>query len=114
MADIYRSEILAVVMQQIVDEPVLPTLFLRTVSFFFGGGDKRPGSVGSPLLTRTVRFVGDSSGEDVQIAGRVRLDHPSLAVDHQKDLDERTAVGRVYRVCEGHCTCELWSAVAAA
>lgn len=31
MADIYRSEILAVVMQQIVDEPVLPTLFLRTV-----------------------------------------------------------------------------------
>jgi len=34
MADIYRSEILAVVMQQIVDEPVLPTLFLRTVSWF--------------------------------------------------------------------------------
>ena len=33
MADIYRSEILAVVMQQIVDEPVLPTLFLRTVSW---------------------------------------------------------------------------------
>ena len=32
MADIYRSEILAVVMQRIVDEPVLPTLFLRTVS----------------------------------------------------------------------------------
>jgi hypothetical protein len=32
MADIYRSEILAVVMQQIVDEPILPTLFLRTVS----------------------------------------------------------------------------------
>lgn len=32
MADIYRSEILAVVMQQIVDEPVLPTLFLRTVT----------------------------------------------------------------------------------
>ena len=32
MADVYRSEILAVVMQQIVDEPVLPTLFLRTVS----------------------------------------------------------------------------------
>jgi len=38
MADIYRSEILAVVMQQIVDEPVLPTLFLRTVSL-----DRRSG-----------------------------------------------------------------------
>jgi len=32
MTDVYRSEILAVVMQQIMDEPVLPVLFLRTVS----------------------------------------------------------------------------------
>lgn len=32
MTDIYRSEILAVVMNQLVDEPTLPTLFLRTVS----------------------------------------------------------------------------------
>ncbi|KAG7093905.1 hypothetical protein E1B28_007543 [Marasmius oreades] len=31
MTDIFRSEILAVVMQQIVDEPTLPVLFLRTV-----------------------------------------------------------------------------------
>lgn len=31
MTDIFRSEILAVVMNQLVDEPVLPTLFLRTV-----------------------------------------------------------------------------------
>ena len=31
MTDVYRSEILAVVMQQIVDKPVLPVLFLRTV-----------------------------------------------------------------------------------
>jgi symplekin len=33
MTDVFRSEILAVVMQQIVDEPVLPVLFLRTVCF---------------------------------------------------------------------------------
>lgn len=32
MTDIFRSDILAVVMNQLVDEPVLPTLFLRTVS----------------------------------------------------------------------------------
>lgn len=32
MTDVFRSEILGVVMQQIVDEPVLPVLFLRTVS----------------------------------------------------------------------------------
>uniref|UniRef100_D8Q373 Symplekin n=1 Tax=Schizophyllum commune (strain H4-8 / FGSC 9210) TaxID=578458 RepID=D8Q373_SCHCM len=31
MTDIYRSEVLAVVIQQIMDEPVLPVLFLRTV-----------------------------------------------------------------------------------
>ncbi|KAJ8094365.1 hypothetical protein PM082_010799 [Marasmius tenuissimus] len=31
MTDIFRSEVLAVVMQQIVDEPTLPVLFLRTV-----------------------------------------------------------------------------------
>lgn len=34
MTDVYRSEILAVVMQQIMDEPVLPVLFLRTVRFY--------------------------------------------------------------------------------
>jgi symplekin len=33
MTDVFRSEILGVVMQQIMDEPVLPVLFLRTVSF---------------------------------------------------------------------------------
>ena len=31
MTDVFRSETLAVVMQQIVDESVLPVLFLRTV-----------------------------------------------------------------------------------
>jgi symplekin len=32
MTDVFRSEILAVVMQQIMDEPVIPLLFMRTVS----------------------------------------------------------------------------------
>jgi symplekin len=31
MTDVYRSEVLGAVMQQIVDQPTLPTLFLRTV-----------------------------------------------------------------------------------
>lgn len=31
MTDVFRYDILAVVMQQIMDEPVLPVLFLRTV-----------------------------------------------------------------------------------
>jgi symplekin len=33
MTDVFRSEILGSVMQQIVDEPVLPVLFLRTVGY---------------------------------------------------------------------------------
>lgn len=108
MADIYRSEILAVVMQQIVDEPVLPTLFLRTVS-----SDAKAGPVGSPR-SRGCSSLGDSSRKDVQVAGGIRFDHPSLAVDYQEDLDERTAVGRVHRMCKGYCACKFWSVVAVA
>lgn len=33
MSDIFGQEVLAVVMQQIMDESVLPVLFLRTASF---------------------------------------------------------------------------------
>jgi symplekin len=35
MTDIFRSEVLGAVMQQLVDEALLPTLFLRTVSQLF-------------------------------------------------------------------------------
>lgn len=31
MTEVFRSEVLGAFMNQIVDEPVLPTLFLRTV-----------------------------------------------------------------------------------
>ena len=95
MADIYRSEILAVVMQQIVDEPVLPTLFLRTVSWIVAP----PRSVGTPLMR--VSSLGDPSSEDVQVTGRVRFDHTPLTVNYQEDLDEWAPMGRVHRVCEG-------------
>jgi len=76
MADIYRSEILAVVMQQIVDEPVLPTLFLRTVSL-----DVKTGSSDHPAH-EDAHSLGDSSRKDVQVAGGIRFDHPPLAVDY--------------------------------
>jgi len=35
MTDIFRSEVLGAVMQQLIDESNLPTLFLRTVSLLF-------------------------------------------------------------------------------
>lgn len=50
MTDIFRSEILGVVMNLLVDAPVLPTLFMRTVSV-------------SPNLSMSVA----DSGEDVQV-----------------------------------------------
>ena len=37
MTDIFRSEVLGAVMQQLIDESNLPTLFLRTVSLLFSG-----------------------------------------------------------------------------
>ena len=58
------------------------------------------GRLGSPL-TGMVPLLGDSGREDVQVAGRLRVDYPALAVDYQEDLDERTTLGRIHRLCEG-------------
>jgi symplekin len=53
MTDVFRSEILAVVMQQILDEPVLPTLFMRTVS-----SEQFPASViGSKSFTHVFKVI---------------------------------------------------------
>ncbi|KAI0091687.1 Symplekin tight junction protein C terminal-domain-containing protein [Irpex rosettiformis] len=54
MTDIFRSDILAVVMNQLVDEPVLPTLFLRTVIQAVSTYRTLVGFVSSTLLTRLI------------------------------------------------------------
>ncbi|KAI0704285.1 Symplekin tight junction protein C terminal-domain-containing protein [Cytidiella melzeri] len=54
MTDIFRSDILAVVMNQLVDEPVLPTLFLRTVIQAVTTYRTLVGFVSSTLLTRLI------------------------------------------------------------
>jgi symplekin len=54
MTDVYRSEILAVVLQQIVDEPVLPTLFLRTVIQAVQTYKSLVGFVSTTLLSRLI------------------------------------------------------------
>jgi symplekin len=51
MTDVFRSEILAVVMQQILDQPVLPTLFMRTVSFDHSTHSRMK------TLTRTIKVI---------------------------------------------------------
>ncbi|OBZ73776.1 Symplekin [Grifola frondosa] len=54
MTDIFRSEILAVVMNQLVDEPVLPTLFLRTVIQAVKTYRSLVGFVSTTLLSRLI------------------------------------------------------------
>jgi len=78
MTDVFRSEILAVVMQQIMDEPVLPVLFLRTVS--------------GPLLFDTDLSLssGDTGypgGNNIQVPCRLCINHSALATDHEEDMD---------------------------
>ncbi|KAH9846038.1 Symplekin tight junction protein C terminal-domain-containing protein [Lenzites betulinus] len=54
MTEIYRSEILAVVMNQLVDEPNLPTLFLRTVIQAVTTYRSLVGFVSTTLLSRLI------------------------------------------------------------
>ncbi|KAI5124287.1 hypothetical protein M0805_005134 [Coniferiporia weirii] len=54
MTDVFRSEILAVVMQQIVDESVLPVLFLRTVIQAVTTYKSLVGFVSTTLLSRLI------------------------------------------------------------
>ncbi|CCM02435.1 uncharacterized protein FIBRA_04534 [Fibroporia radiculosa] len=54
MTDIFRSEILAVVMNQLMDDPVLPTLFLRTVIQAVTTYRSLVGFVSTTLLSRLI------------------------------------------------------------
>ncbi|KAF9054369.1 Symplekin tight junction protein C terminal-domain-containing protein [Panaeolus papilionaceus] len=54
MTDVFRSEVLAVVMQQIMDEPVLPVLFLRTVIQAVTTYKSLVGFVSTTLLSRLI------------------------------------------------------------
>jgi len=86
MTDVYRSEILAVVMQQIVDESVLPVLFLRTVSTH--------GQLSSSYL------IGDSAGHagrcHLQVTHSIRLLNVAFPTDHQEGLDKSTTLGGLH------------------
>ena len=78
MTDVFRSEILAVVMQQIMDEPVLPVLFLRTVS----------SDLSQNFLVSFIDYAGYTGCNDIQIISRLRLHNPPLSTNNEKDLDK--------------------------
>ena len=87
MTDVFRSEILAVVMQQIVDEPVLPVLFLRTVSPFY----HRKLAQGAHGIK-----TGHPSGQHIQIPCGLRIDNPAISPHHEEDLDEPSLMGGIH------------------
>ena len=91
MTDVFRSEILAVVMQQIVDEPVLPVLFLRTVGWF--------STCRLPFLNCVFPFLGYTSSDNLQVTRWLRVDNFTFALDHEKDLDDSAALGGLHSVC---------------
>jgi len=86
MTDVYRSEVLAVVMQQIVDEPVLPVLFLRTVSTH------------NQLFMSYLMSIptGHAGSCHLQITHSIRLLNLAFPTDHQEGLDKSPTLGGLY------------------
>lgn len=98
MTDVFRVEIFAVVMQQIVDEPVLPVLFLRTVS--------QKTKVKSINLIQTT-MIGNTGSYYLQIASRLCLDDPPFTPYYEENLDEFASVGGFHPLCQSDCSCKL-------
>ncbi len=112
MTDIYRSEILGVVMNQLVDVPNLPTLFMRTVRPppIVPSDESRFYRAADPSLLTT----GHPGRDHIPLVARLRVDDAPLAPDHEEDLDEPAAVGGLHPVRQAHRAAELRRAPAAA
>lgn len=94
MADGFRPEVLAAFMQQVVDEPVIPNLFLRTVH------SSRSLLLAAPMSDAS--SSGHPSCHDLQVAAALRLDDAPLAPHRQKGLDRRPALGGLHPPRQGH------------
>lgn len=94
MADGFRPEVLAAFMQQVVDEPVIPNLFLRTVRS------------SRSLFLQALMFDSSSAGHpschDLQVAAALRLNDAPLAPHRQKGLERRPALGGLHPPRQGH------------
>lgn len=104
MTDVFRSEILAIVMQQIMDEPVLPVLFLRTASV----------SLRHVIPILTGIFSGHPSCDDIQVTRGLCVDNAALPANHEEDLDEPSPLGGIYSMRKGDCAGEFRSSSAVA
>lgn len=89
MSDAFRPEVLAAFMQRVVDDQVLPVLFLRTVR---------------PFCRRiSLTRVGDPSGVDVQVAAAVCVDHAALPAHHEASLEDSVSLGGIHPMRQGDC-----------
>jgi hypothetical protein len=104
MTDAFSPEILAAFMQKIVDEPTLPTLFLRTVSPSFHHQREK-----NYLLIQT--HLGNPSGLYIQIIATFRIIHIVFSVDCEEDLGNGSALGRVYSMCESDGSFIVWRVI---
>src|SRR5215471_21689524 len=57
--------------------------------------------------------TGNSSCDHVQIFSRFRVNDAFIASHYQKNMDQPSAVGRVYQMRKSHRPCQLRGAVAA-
>jgi hypothetical protein len=90
MSDGFRPEVLAAFMQQVVDAPKIPNLFMRTVSLQTLLSKEE-------LQSHTDRSTtGYPSRHDVQVAAAVRVDDPFVAPHRQEDLGGRPSLGRLH------------------
>jgi hypothetical protein len=97
MADAFRPEILAAFMQQVVDEAVLPTLFLRTASVAMNFSSGIRSSKTQPTI-----FSGHHRRHHVQVFAAICVDYAPLPSHYQKSLDDPSTVGRFYPLRESH------------
>lgn len=93
MPDAFRPEVLVSFMQFIVDEPIVPVLFMRTVRSRTSGSIHASNGADGPFRPPA---LGLASRFDLQAIVHVRGHDVTFAVDCEKSLDDRTLVGRVH------------------
>lgn len=60
------------------------------------------------------RKTGIASGYDIQVVGRLRVDHLTFPFDHKKGLDKSAALGGVHEMCKDYRSCQLFRPYATA
>lgn len=96
MPDAFRVEVFTAFMTQVVDLPVIPTLFLRTV--WLCSFDT---SLPTSKLTSSLSS-GNSSCGDLQTSTTFRRYNPFNAINRERSLDNSTIMGRIRAISQSN------------